>query len=555
MRRLFLRVAALLVVVAACAPVRADEDTTAEEDKWARALLAQLGANSARVRRGAEAALTQMGTDVLPVIVDGSGDLKGAAREGLKRVLTAMGLPAVRAALERMKNEGKGERPKRAAALLQELGAVVAAGTELRAPLRPDALQDPETVPLGLLLPVGIRLPWPREGAPGALATGGALEVDADGDGKVETKLEPGTSRIFEAGPAGKRRRVLVTSRRAHWLAAPADVVRGEVKGRAVEILDADQDGVFGGERDHVRWAGGAFTPLTAPRRVLVEDALATFEVKAGADGLELVLVPEGRPDGTPEDVWRCIVAINRLRQGLGLSPVGVDLVKCASCRKHAEWLRLNSGTPATQGLGAHRESPGTPGYSEDGAAAGMSSILAGTSEPLEALRLFVATMLHATDLLGDGGSGFGVGSAAGGRSGWTVIWGADGGARADGTPLVVPAPGQADVPLRGSGEIPPPDDPPGWYDRPRGFPVSALLAGRALSHVKLQLFEGTSPTPVAGRLWTPEAPIAQVHGGNDGAAFFMADVPLTAKTAYTAELTAEEGDQRRVWAWSFRTR
>jgi hypothetical protein len=348
---------------------------------------------------------------------------------------------------------------------------------------------------------------------------------------------------------------VLVTSRRGRWLAAPADVLRGEVKGRAVEILDGDQDGLFGGAGDHVRWGSGGFTPLAGPRRVLVEDALATFEVRSTVEGWELVLVPEGRPDGTPEDAWRCIVAINRLRQGLGLSPVGVDLVKCASCRKHAEWLRLNSGTPATQGLSAHREAPGTPGYSEDGAAAGMSSILAGTSDPVEALRMFVSTMLHATDLLGEDAAGFGVGCSAGGRGGWTVIWGADGGVRADGTPLVVPAPGQTDVALRGSGEVPAPDDPSGWYDRPRGFPVSALLDGRARTRVKLTLYEGTLPTPVPGRMWTPEAPITKTQGGNDGAAFFMADVPLSAKTTYTAELTAEGGDRRLLWVWSFRTR
>jgi hypothetical protein len=553
--RLLARAAAVFAVLALLAPAPADEDFTAEEEKWVRTLLSQLGANSARVRRGAEAALVQMGPDVLPVVVDGSGDLKGAAREGLKRVLAAMGLPVVRAAFERMRTEGKGERAKRAAALLTELGATVAPGTELKTPLKPDALQDPETAPLGLLEPVGLRLPWPRAGGPASLVSGAALEVDGDGDGKVETKLEPATSRVFEVGPAGGRRRVLVTSRRGRWLAAPADVLRGELKGRAVEFLDGDQDGAFAGERDHVRWGNGAFTPLAGPRRVLVEDSLATFEVRRAGEGWELVVLPEGRPDGTPEEAWRCLVAVNRLRQAVGLGPVGVDLVKCAACRKHAEWLRLNTGTPATQGLSAHHETPGTPGYSEDGAAAGSSSILANTSDPVDAVRLFAPTMLHATDLLGDPGSGFGVGCSSGGRGGWTAIWGSDGGARTDGTPLVVPAPGQVDVALRGSGEIPPPDDPPGWYDRPRGFPITALVGGRGLTRARLTLYEGGSSTPVPGRLWSPETPITKAQGGNDGGVFFMADVPLSPKSAYTAELTGEAGGKPVIWVWTFRTR
>jgi hypothetical protein len=553
--RFFARVAAVLAVVAFLAPAPAEDDFTSEEEKWVRALLPQLGANSARVRRGAEAALIQMGPDILPVVVDGSGELKGAAREGLKRVLAAMGLTVVRAAFERMRTEGKGERAKRAAALLTELGATVAPGTELKAPLKPDALQDPETVPLGLLLPVGMRLPWPRQGGPASLAAGAALEVDGDGDGKVETKVEPGASRVFEAGPADGRRRVLVTSRRGRWLAAPADVVRGELKGRAVEFLDGDQDGAFAGERDHVRWGTGAFTPLGGPRRVLIEDSLATFEVRRTVDGWELVVLPEARPDGTPDDAWRCLVALNRLRQSVGLSPVGIDLVKCAACRKHAEWLRLNHGTPATAGLSAHHETPGTPGYSPEGATAGTSSILANTSDPVDSVRMFAQTMLHATDMLGDPGTGFGVGCSSGGRAGWTAIWGSDGGARPDGTPLVVPAPGQVDVATRGAGEVPAPDDPPGWYDRPRGFPITALVGGRALTRARLTLYEGSSATPVPGRLWSPEAPITKTQPGNDGALFFMADVPLSPKTAYTAELTADERGAPVAWAWTFRTR
>jgi hypothetical protein len=545
---------AWLLLASLLGRAEAGEDLTPDEEKWARTLLQQLGANSPRVRRGAETALVQMGLDVLPVLVDGANDVKGAAREGLKRVLIGLSLPAVRAALEHMKAEGRGERQKSAAALLTELGGAVAAGTELRAPLKADVLQDPDVLPLAVLKPVGDRLPWPRAGASAARLAGAALEVDLDGDGKAETKVEPGAWRVVETGPASALRKVALVHRRGQWLAAPADVVRGELKGRAIEVLDADQDGVFGGEGDYVRWAGGAFGPARAPRRVLVEDAIAAYEVRRAGEGWEVAFLPEARPDGTPEEAWRCLVALNRLRQSLGIGPVGVDLVKCAGCRKHCEWLRLNTGTAATQGLSAHREAPGSPGYTEEGAAAGMSSILSSMSDPAAAVRGFFVTMLHRGDLLGDSESGFGVGAGQGGR-GWTAIWGEGGTIRADGTPLVTPAPGQADVPLRGSGEEPPPDDPPDYYGRPHGFPISAMLAGSPFVKARLALYEADGVTPVAGRLWTPEAPISTHIPGNDGAAFFMPESPLAPKSAYVVDLTAEQGGKPVRWVWTFRTR
>jgi len=82
-------------------------------------------------------------------------------------------------------------------------------------------------------------------------------------------------------------------------MAAPADVLRGELKGKPVEVLDADQDGLFGGEADYVRWAGGAYGPQRGPRRVLVEDAIATYEVRRTGGAWDVVLLPLARPDGT----------------------------------------------------------------------------------------------------------------------------------------------------------------------------------------------------------------------------------------------------------------
>ena len=56
---------------------------------------------------------------------------------------------------------------------------------------------------------------------------------------------------------------------------------------------------------------------------------------------------------------------------------------------------------PETEGLGSHRQLPGKPGYTAEGAAAGASSVISGATDPARAVTSWAATMLHGTDLLG----------------------------------------------------------------------------------------------------------------------------------------------------------
>jgi hypothetical protein len=547
----FLRRVLLLALVLAAAPARAGE-LSPEEEKWVRDLLKALGANSPKVRKSAEEALARMGVDALPTILDGMPQLKGvAATRGLRRALEAMGKAEVVVALERMKQGLTKAASKRIDDLLAELAGSVGRGVPAVAALAPARLEAPDLVPLGAEARVEGKLPPALARGPHvAREEKGSLLVDADGDGSTEATV-PGTGAVIDVVSGDRKVPVLVYAKRGTWMAASASLLRGAAGPTEVELLDADLDGEFGGAGDYVRFEGGAFGLHHAMRRMPLEDGLATYQVKKDAAGVSLALAPEPAPDGVDEAQWAGLIALNRIRAVLGLAPVGLDPGRSASCNKHARYLELNAGTPEVAGLGVHHETEGKPGYSPEGAAAASSSAVSGSGDTPRAMASFYGTMLHRGMLLGDAGFAVGIGSMSGGK-GSSLLWGQDPAGGGGGAPLVVPAPGQRRVPLRGSGEMPAPDDPPGWYDQPRGFPVSAYYGTLGLKAVDLRLtmVDGTAPIP--GRLWTHEKRVTGGHGGM--AAYFMPEAPLEGKQGYTAVLSAEAAGRPVRWVWSFRT-
>ena len=529
-------------------------ELTAEEQRFTKDMLVALAANSPHVRKSAEESIARMGVDALPVIAEGLPQLKSeAALKGLRRALEGMGRADVLAALGRLA-QGATSRAvaKRYEDVATLLGGGAAGDVPNSVPLQPVPLEDWTLAPLALEARVRDRLP------PGLVSgtylvreEAGTLRVDADGDGVEEAVIPAGPGRLVEVGPAGHKTTLLVYAKGAAWYACPTALLRGGTGSSAVEFLDADGDGAFDGPGDFVRIADGAFGRLGPEKRVRLEDGVYTGSVVHEATGWRLALVREPPPAGFDEPAWTGLAAIDRWRRTLGLPPVRLDAARCDGCKKHALYLQRNAGSPETASLGAHHELEGKPGYTTEGKAAGANGIIASNGDPERAVASFAATMLHATPLLGAPKEGFGVGCAAG-RGGATVIWGDDPDLREARAPLVIPAPGQRRVPLRGGAEDPPPDLPPAWYAAPRGFPVSVYTAGMGLSHVEVRLFTADGKTPVPAHGWSDEAQIRKGYG--NGVAFLMPDAPLEPKQAYLAVVSAKRGDGDVSWTWSFRT-
>lgn len=73
----------------------------------------------------------------------------------------------------------------------------------------------------------------------------------------------------------------------------------------------------------------------------------------------------------------QAIADLNAQREANGI-PGGItdNPAWDASCQKHVQWLKLNTDV---SGLAQHEETPGTPGYTPEGAWAGEHSVLGGT--------------------------------------------------------------------------------------------------------------------------------------------------------------------------------
>jgi len=555
MRRL---VWAVLLLGAGALGGEASGEPTAEEVRWIRDLIRALGANSPQVRQGAEQALATMGLDALGTIVEYQGEAKGrAAREGLLRVLGAIGGEAVLRALESMREGARGGEARRIEELIVDLRGSNAPGTTSTLPLAPSTDVRADALPLAVTIEVADgRLPATVAGRALAAREGPrGLEVDTDGEGTPDVSAPFDRSTVLQVGPAGAQRPIVVRRLRGRWFVSPAGCLRGGSGETAVEILDGDQDGEFSGDRDWIRWQEGGFAPMAGERLLALGTGLAKYQVRRGTAGWEIVLEPQPSATNADPAAQRCLGALNRARGELGLAPVRLDLERSRRCDRHAQYLLRHGSTAEAEGVSAHREDPARAGFSPEGAEAGANSVIHGSGDGGRAVDSFLSTMLHRVALLGPPRSeGYGIG-CAGGAKGWTLVWGEDARAHADGTPLVVPAPGQPAVPTHLRGEIPPPDDPPGYYEGRHGYAVSAHYGGREWRDVDLRLFVGESGLAVPGRLWSHEKPVTALDPSNAHTVFFAPEEPLQAQTLYTVELEATEGGRRRLWAWSFTTR
>jgi hypothetical protein len=552
------RRAALAALFAAllCASPASAGDLSAEEQRWVKDLVVALGANSPRVRKGAEDALAKMGLDALPALADALPGVKGeAAQKGVRRALEGMGREPVTAALARL---AAAATSRASAKKFEDLAALLGGGPAGAADgvipaaiaLLPARLEEWALAPLAVERRIEGRLPPDLvQGVYIVAVEPTALRVDTDGDSAYDAALVPGAARVIDVGRGDRRVPLLVYRKTGVWYACPAGMLRGGSGSSIVEVLDADLDGRFDGARDHLRVGDGAFGPAGDEPTVALEDRIVAWRVTRENDAWRMTLSPEPPPAGFDADALAGIVAVNRRRRAAGLRPVRLDAARCDACRKHALYLQKNAGSPETDGLGAHRELEGKPGYTAEGAAAGSSSVISGATDAEAAVDDFAATMLHAKALWGTGSRGFGVGVASG-SGGGTVLWGEDPGPAA-GVPFVIPAPGQRRVGTRGRPEIPAPDAPPAWYASPRGHPVSAFTAGLSLRQVRVRLFASDGKTAVPGQLWTDDAPIRAGHGGG---AFFMPAAPLDPRGTYVAVVSGQ-GERGEVsWTWSFRT-
>lgn len=374
--------------------------------------------------------------------------------------------------------------------------------------------------------------------------SGENLEVDRDGDGKFDTTVDTKRPKRLLVGP--KPQRAISLSRRlGRWYASSASLLVGRFAGESVELLDADLDGRFDGPNDLIAVGGEAFRRHAVGDLIGTAKGTARYRVVSTEGSTTLTISPEPDTPGVDSVLLRTVTALNAWRRGVGLQPVFVDVPRSRDCQAHVEYWRLN-------GYSGHDESPSAAGYTKGGARAGKHGSVSNDPKPERTVVHIAGTILHRETALGQSRYGLGVGYGVG-----SCLWGGTIGTRKREFPILVPAPGQENVPTTCRSENPRPSRDPGFYESPRGYAVAVWHYGlyRNLRNARIDLYRvDGEEQPLGGDLFSAEQPY-RPEFSREPMTSFVADRALARATWYCARFTASDGDRSVDFTWTFRTK
>lgn len=232
----------------------------------------------------------------------------------------------------------------------------------------------------------------------------------------------------------------------------------------------------------------------------------------------------------------------NRERARLGIIPRPEDPALTADLAKHCHWMAVNKQL-------SHPEKKGSPGYSPEGHAAGMRSILNMGRDPAQVAAGFMDTLYHRFDVIRADLQAFGVGSEGrySGIDGRTTMMKQ---APSQWWPILCPMPEQTGVALQFRHESPDPIN----GDQQAGWPITVVFAhrGATLKAHTLQRVEGGQPGPAID-CYTYDATDRFLKFSN--AVGLIPKDPLQPGSVYQVMISA--ACKGEVWqrTWKFATR
>jgi hypothetical protein len=536
-----------LVAVAAAAPGGTDADSALRTR--VQQLVEMMATGDASSRDAASAELVKLGRAAVPHVPRFAHLLRDrAGRDVVAAALAKIGIEdsiaLVMAYPSNWPEKGRQDVTDLLAALRSLRDPKLAVAVELAPALASVAAR----VPPGAEYEIADRLPsslaW---GEFAVRKSKGSIQVDAEGGGARFETVDADRPRCLRVGP--RKRPILVYARLDRWYAASGSVLLGKLHAEDVELWDADLDGTFTGPLDRLRIGDGAYQPIPANGLVFTSGGPSLMTIRATAGGAAATFVPEPLPPDLGEWTVRALEVINSWRRGVGLAPVLVNLARSAACAKHVDYWRQN-------GFSGHDESAGRPGYTAEGAQAGRSSSVWEMAEASKLARVITATVLHRSTCLGRPEDGLGVGIGSG-----SCLWGGDLDVSAHDAPVLVPGPGQEDVPVVCEVEQPAPDRDANFYATPHGYPVAVVWGGvwDDARSARIELFlagPGGAIDPVAGELFAPDKPYSDKGRPIEtGAATFVSSKPLDRRRTYVARFRAERAGGPVDLSWSFTTK
>ena len=241
---------------------------------------------------------------------------------------------------------------------------------------------------------------------------------------------------------------------------------------------------------------------------------------------------------------------VNQHRRTAGLALVTLDRKLSKGCMEHAEYMRLNRGTDAMEGLNAHTQRPELPGATAAGAAcAKAADLFPEVSDFAAAVDGWMAGFYHRRPILDPGLRTIAVGHALlpGGTYMAALMFPEHKPSEA-GWPVAYPADGQTSVALEYAREIPNPI-PAG---KAGGYPVTLQFPPfDELTGVRAELRDAKGAA-VPVYLSDPEHPATSF--GQYGVVSLIAKAPLQPETRYRVVVDATWKGKAKRWSWSFTT-
>ena len=381
-------------------------------------------------------------------------------------------------------------------------------------------------------------------------------------------KLKPGRPKVVEFLEFERAIPVLFYTKGEQWCAAPASLLRGKSKLGELELLDADLDGRFDESLDFLAWNGGAWRLIEKEPLLPGEEGLYALSVAEGKRGrLVARLNLEAIPTDLSGEEAACWRNVNALRNASGLAPVRLSVARCAASKSHAAYLQRN-GPSGSGSINVHDEDPELPGYTKEGHRAAGGNIGWGSGgRDLSAQPGYeFATLFHRGEFLYPSPD---MGGAAVG--GYSVVWveqqQTDLAAwlsrhRVGSHWVMVPAPGQLEVPTTAKRDSPTPASVPNFYSRGRGWPVSVSTSYsyRDFESASLKVYDSKN-NEVDGFLFTL-SDAGFTSQGFPADWIWAAKTPFDGDAEYRAEFRAvlkpgsgsARGEQTLSFDWDFTT-
>jgi len=332
--------------------------------------------------------------------------------------------------------------------------------------------------------------------------------------------------------------------------------------GRAVGyVVDSDLDRTLGGPGDGVIVPGSRTVgpwPAAPPVELWSPDAAVEVAETGAGWAARPAVLPGGGGDRGLVAGWRFWMAH---RQAAGLLPLVYDPALEAGMLKHAAYVDANDAY-------GHGEDPRKPGYSREGATAGMTSVIGGLKRSyVDGMDSQLRTLFHRRSCLAPelAGSAMVLHKTIFMASTRVHVAGP-----LRGKPLVYPAHGMVGVPcgFNIAGEVPMPAPGPREFNK-LGFAVGvylpqwrrrAALSGE-VAFTLTRLSDRGRPTPVRGAVYHPgNVPdVRGVQRDYGGLVAFIPAAHLAPNRTYEAHLRAPiDGPAgRAIWfeyRWRFTT-